>query len=52
MSRKNESTQKAAMQEMMKNYLKDTNTNVHDGADVKNVMRDSVKKTGAMNKSL
>ena len=40
------------MQEMMKNYLKDTNTNVYDGADVKNVMRDSVKKTGAMNKSL
>ena len=52
MSRKNESPQKAAMREMMKNYLKDTNTNVRDGADVKNVMRDSVKKTGAMNKSL
>ncbi|WP_196604036.1 hypothetical protein [Pectinatus haikarae] len=43
MSRKNESTQKTAMREMMKNYLKDTNTNVRDSADVKNVMRDSVK---------
>ncbi|WP_231038671.1 IS256 family transposase [Pectinatus haikarae] len=54
MSRKNESTQKAAMREMMKNYLKDTNTNVRDGADVKNVMRDmmSVLLEGALDGEL
>ncbi|WP_196602515.1 IS256 family transposase, partial [Pectinatus frisingensis] len=54
MSRKNEGTQKAAMREMMKNYLKDTNTNVRDGADVKNIMRDmmSVLLEGALDGEL
>ena len=36
---KNESSQKTAMREMMKNYLKDDNTNIRDSADVKNIMR-------------
>ncbi len=54
MSRKNEGTQKTAMREMMKNYLKDTNTNVRDGADVKNIMRDmmSVLLEGALDGEL
>jgi len=34
MSRKNESPQKAAMREMMKNYLKDTDLRIQDGSDV------------------
>ncbi|MDQ0203637.1 cysteate racemase [Pectinatus haikarae] len=36
---KNENFQKAAMREMMKNYLKNINANIRDGADVKNIMR-------------
>ncbi len=42
MSRKNESPQKAAMREMMKNYLKDTDLSIQDGSDVKNIMRDMI----------
>ncbi len=38
MSRKNESPQKAAMREMMKNYLKDADLSIQDGSDVKDIM--------------
>jgi len=50
MSRKNESSQKAAMREMMKNYLKDTDLRIQEGSDVKNIMRDmmSVLLEGAL----
>ena len=54
MSRKNESPQKAAMREMMKNYLKDADLSIQDGSDVKNIMRDmmSVLLEGALDDSL
>ena len=54
MSRKNESPQKAAMREMMKNYLKDTDLRIQDGSDVKNIMRDmmSVLLEGALDGEL
>ena len=54
MSRKNESPQKAAMREMMKNYLKDADLRIQDGSDVKNIMRDmmSVLLEGALDGEL
>ena len=54
MSRKNESPQKAAMREMMKNYLKDADLSIQDGSDVKNIMRDmmSVLLEGALDGEL
>ena len=54
MSRKNESPQKAAMREMMKNYLKDADLSIQDGSDVKNIMRDmmSVLLEGALEEEL
>lgn len=40
MARKNESSQKAAMREMMRGYLKDNDIRIKDGTDVNAVMRD------------
>ena len=40
MARKNESPQKAAMREMMRNYLKDNVISIKNGTDVNAVMRD------------
>ena len=40
MTRKNESSQKAAMREMMHNYLKNNNISIKNGVDVNSVMHD------------
>lgn len=40
MARKNESPQKAAMREMMRNYLKNNDISIKNGTDVNSVMRD------------
>ena len=42
MARKNESSQKAAMREMMRGYLKDNDIRIKDGTDVNAVMRDMI----------
>ncbi len=42
MTRKNESPQKAAMREMMHNYLKNNDISIKNGVDVNAVMRDMV----------
>lgn len=40
MARKKDSPQKAALREMMGNYLKENNVTVRDGTDVNSIMRD------------
>ena len=40
MTRKNESPQKAAMREMMRDYLKNNDISIKSGTDVNSVMRD------------
>ncbi len=54
MARKNDSPQKAAMREMMRNYLKDNDISIKNGTDVNSVMRDmmSVLLEGALDEEL
>lgn len=40
MARKKDSPQKAALRELMGNYLKENNVKVKDGTDVNSIMRD------------
>ncbi len=40
MARKKDIPQKAALREMMGNYLKENNVKVKDGTDVNSIMRD------------
>ena len=40
MARKNDSPQKAAMREMMRDYLKNNDISIKDGTDVNSIMRD------------
>ena len=40
MARKKDTPQKAALREMMGNYLKENNVKVKDGTDVHSIMRD------------
>ncbi len=40
MARKKDTPQKAALREMMNNYLKGNNVKVQDGTDVNSIMRD------------
>ena len=40
MARKKDTPQKAALREMMANYLKENNVKVKDGTDVNSIMRD------------
>ena len=42
MARKKDTPQKAALQEMMDNYLKGNNVKVQDGTDVNSIMRDTM----------
>ena len=39
MARKKDSAQKAALRELMRNYLKENNVKVKDGTDVNSIMR-------------
>ena len=54
MARKNESPQKAAMREMMRDYLKSNDISIKSGTDVNSVMRDmmSVLLEGALDEEL
>lgn len=54
MTRKNENPQKAAMREMMRNYLKNNDISIKNGTDVKSVMRDmmSILLEGALDEEL
>ena len=54
MARKNESPQKAAMREMMHDYLKNNDISIKDGTDVNSIMRDmmSVLLEGALDEEL
>lgn len=54
MTRKNESPQKAAMREMMSEYVKNNNLSVKNGTDIKSIMRDmmSVLLEGALDGEL
>ncbi|GFI47338.1 hypothetical protein IMSAGC019_02662 [Lachnospiraceae bacterium] len=54
MARKNESSQKAAMREMMRGYLKDNDIRIKDGTDANAVMRDmmSVLLEGVLDEEL
>ena len=40
MARKKDTPQKAALREMMGNYMKENNVKVKDGTDVNSIMRD------------
>ena len=42
MARKKDSLQKAALRELMGNYLKENNVKVKDGTDVNSIMRDMI----------
>ena len=42
MARKKDSPQKAALRELMGNYLKENNVKVKDGTDVNSIMRDLI----------
>lgn len=42
MTRKKDTPQKAALREMMSNYLKENNVKVKDGTDVNSIMRDMI----------
>ena len=50
MARKKDSPQKAALRELMGNYLKENNVKVKDGTDVNSIMRDmmSISKSSNM----
>ena len=54
MARKNDSPQKAAMREMMRDYLKNNDISIKNGTDVNSVMRDmmSVLLEGALDEEL
>ena len=54
MARKKDSPQKAALREMMGNYLKENNVKVKDGTDVNSIMRDmmSIILEGALDQEL
>ena len=54
MARKKDSPQKAALRELMGNYLKENNVKVKDGTDVNSIMRDmmSIILEGALNQEL
>ena len=54
MARKNDSPQKAAMREMMRDYLKNNDISIKNGTDVNAVMRDmmSVLLEGALDEEL
>ena len=54
MARKNESPQKTAMREMMRDYLKNNNISIKSGTDVNSVMRNmmSVLLEGALDEEL
>lgn len=54
MARKNDSPQKAAMREMMRDYLKNNDISIKNGTDVNSVMRDmmSVLLEGALDGEL
>ena len=40
MAREKDASQKAALREMMGNYLKENNVKIKDGTDVNSIMRD------------
>ena len=42
MARRNDSPQKAAMREMMRDYLKNNDISIKDGTDVNSIMRDMI----------
>ena len=54
MARKKDSPQKAALRELMGNYLKENNVKVKDGTDVNSIMRDmmSIILEGALDQKL
>lgn len=54
MARKKDTPQKAALREMMGNYLKENNVKVKDGTDVNSIMRDvmSIILEGALNQEM
>ena len=54
MARKKDSPQKAAMREMMRDYLKNNDISIKDGTDVNSIMRDmmSVILEGALDEEL
>ena len=54
MTRKNDSPQKAAMREMMRDYLKNNDVSIKSGTDVNSIMRDmmSVLLEGALDEEL
>lgn len=54
MARKKDSPQKAALREMMGNFLKDNNVKVKDGTDVNSIMRDmmSIILEGALDQEM
>ena len=54
MARKKDTPQKAALREMMGNYLKENNVTVKDGSDVDSIMRDmiSIILEGALDQEL
>lgn len=54
MARKKDSPPKAALREMMDNYLKENNVKVKDGSDVNSIMRDmmSIILEGALDQEL
>ena len=54
MARRKDSPQKAAMREMMRDYLKNNDTSIKDGTDVNSIMRDimSVILEGALDEEL
>ena len=54
MARRKDSPQKAAMREMMRDYLKNNDISIKDGTDVNRIMRDmmSVLLEGALDEEL
>ena len=54
MARKKNTPQKAALREMMGNYLKENNVTVKDGTDVNSIMRDmmSIILEGALDQEM
>ena len=54
MARKKDTPQKAALREMMDNYLKENNVTVKDGTDVNSIMRDmmSIILEGALDQEM
>ena len=42
MARRKDSPQKAAMREMMRDYLKNNDISIKDGTDVNSIMRDMI----------